>query len=95
MDKLDINLALRAFNRIREDGVERDSPAGVPEYHLGGIAASADFDGYTIEMHDDYVTLRIFFHNTFEIDYKRSSQLDGFIERLESIARKKSTRAGD
>jgi len=89
MDKLDITTALRAFNIIREQGVERDG-----EHHLGGIAASSDFDGYTIMMHDDYVRLTIYFHNSFDLDYSSGHQLDAFIERLENIARKK-TRPSD
>ena len=90
MEKLDINHTLRAFNIIREQGVERDG-----EHHLGGVAATSDFDGYTITMHDDYVTLRILFHNKFELDYSSGRQLDAFIEKLESIARKKSAAGRD
>lgn len=84
MDKLDINMALRAFNTIRDQGVERDGA-----YHLGGVRATSDLDGYTIHLSDEYVTLTIFFHNKFELEHRNARQLDAFVERLENIARKK------
>ena len=85
MDKLDVERALRAFNIIREQGVERDG-----QFHLGGLTASSDLDGYTVRITDSSVTLTIFFHNKFELDYGSSRQLDAFMERLENVARKKA-----
>jgi hypothetical protein len=85
MDKINIKTALRAFNRIREEGVERGD-----EHHLNGVAAGSDFDGYTITLHDDYVTLQIFFHNKFKLDFVNKRHLDAFIERIESIGRRKT-----
>jgi hypothetical protein len=85
MDKVNIKTALRAFDRIREEGVER---AG--EYHLNGVAAGSDFDGYTITLHDDYVTLQIYFHNKFKLDFVNNRHLNTFIERVESIGRRKT-----
>jgi len=87
MDKINIKTALRAFNRIREEGVERGG-----EYHLNGIAAGSDFDGYTITLHDDYVTLSIFFHNKFKLDFVNKRHLDAFVERIENIGKQKANR---
>ncbi|MFT7687326.1 MAG: hypothetical protein ACI9FB_002678 [Candidatus Azotimanducaceae bacterium] len=85
MDKINIKTALRAFNRIREKGVERAN-----EHHLNGISAGSDFDGYTITLHNDYVTLRIFFHNKFKLDFVNKRHRDAFIERIESIGKQKA-----
>jgi len=89
MDKINIKTALRAFNQIREEGVERDDA-----HHLNGVAAGSDYDGYTITLRDDYVTLQIFFHNKFKLDFVNKRHLDAFIERIKSIANRK-TKADD
>jgi len=84
MEKVNIKTALLAFNRIREEGVER---AG--EYHLNGVSAGSDFDGYTITLRDDYVTLHIFFHNKFKLDFVNKRHLTTFMDRIEKIGKRK------
>jgi hypothetical protein len=84
MERINIKTALRAFDRIREEGVDRSG-----EHHLNGVAAGSDFDGYTITLHDDYVTLQIYFHNKFKLDFVNRRHLDVFIERIENIAKRK------
>jgi hypothetical protein len=88
MDKINIKTALRAFDRIREEGVERSG-----EHHLSGVSAGSDFDGYNITLHDDYVTLHIFFHNKFKLDFVNNRHRDAFIERVEKIGRRKTKSA--
>jgi hypothetical protein len=85
MEKIDIKTALRAFDRIREEGVERSG-----EHHLSGVSAGSDFDGYNITLHDDYVTLHIFFHNKFKLDFVNNRHRDAFMERVEKIGRRKN-----
>jgi len=87
MEKINIKMALRAFNRIRQEGTER---AG--EHHLNGVSAGSDFDGYTITLHDDYVTLQIFFHNKFKLDFVNKRHLNTFIERIEKIGGRKKVK---
>ncbi|MDA0273506.1 MAG: DUF3081 family protein [Proteobacteria bacterium] len=84
MEKINIKMALRAFNRIRLEGIERSG-----EHHLNGVSAGSGFDGYTITLHDDYVTLRIFFHNKFKLDFVNKRHLKTFIERIEIISGRK------
>mgnify|MGYP003626406894 CR=1 FL=1 len=84
MDKINVKTALRAFNRIREEGRERDG-----EFHMQGITAASDYDGYTISLRDDYVTLQIFFHNKFKLDFVNKRHLDAFVERIEKIGTQK------
>ncbi len=56
-----------------------------------GLTASQDFDGYTIILKDDYVSVTVFFHNKFSLDYTRSAALQGFLEKLDQVDRVKRT----
>ena len=69
---------------IREHGKK------VGEAHrLNGINAASDFDGYTVELWDENVRLTIFFHNKYDVEYKRALELDAFYEKLNAIAKMK------
>ena len=83
-DKVDVRQALRVFNTIMEHGEQRGG-----ESHLGGIIASAGYDGYTVTLRNDYVTLNVYFHNKFSLDFSSRQQLMLFLDKLAALDRKK------
>jgi len=85
--KLDLKQVLRVFQTVVEHGQNlRD------EYKLGGLWANTDFDGYTVVMRDEAVTLHIFFHNTHRFTYKRKIDLEVFMGRIKEIDRTRYAR---
>lgn len=82
--KIDVRKVLRVFNKVQDLGTEKDDG-----YQYKGLTGSQDFDGYTITLKDDYVTIRVFFHNKFSLDYTRSSSLQSFLEKLDQVDRVK------
>ncbi|MBT8139681.1 MAG: DUF3081 domain-containing protein [Gammaproteobacteria bacterium] len=82
IDVVNIKTALNAFHVIREKG-EKTSTG----YVYKGITADTDFDGYTIYLKADYVTLTIYFHNKFDVDYANMKELTMFLEKLLSITK--------
>ena len=83
--KIDVRLALRAYQNMLEFGV-RDADG----HHLDGLTANADFDGYTVTLSDGVVTIRLLFHSRVAIDTPSGRALEAFIERLQRVARKTS-----
>ena len=79
--KVDVALALRAFNKVRESG-ERDGEGFV----YGGLRASTDFDGYTVILTDEVTTLRIFFHNKFSLEPTRGKAVERLLSRIKRVA---------
>jgi hypothetical protein len=79
--KIDVRLALRAYQNLLEFGV-RDAEG----HHLDGLTANSDFDGYTVTLSDRAVTVRLLFHNKVAIDAPSGRALEGFIERLQRVA---------
>ena len=80
--KFDIKQALRVYYKIVQHGQKVND-----EHRLNDVWASADHDGYTVMLHDDAVTLHIFFHNTHKFTYKRAIQLEQFMTRLAELDR--------
>ncbi|XOV89648.1 MAG: DUF3081 family protein [Pseudomonadota bacterium] len=81
--KINIKQALRVFFKISEKGEAQDDNCV-----LHGLKAQSDMDGYTITIADDYVTLRILFHNQFKLDYPNQKALATFMERMATVDRK-------
>lgn len=82
--KFDVKQALRVFYVIVQNGQRVGE-----EHQLGGVYASSDYDGYTVTLRDDAVTLSIFFHNTHRFEFKRRAQLEQFMQRIEELDRRK------
>ena len=79
-EKINIRQALEAFHIIYEQGVKKD------DYTLmNGIRAQMGFDGYTLSLSNDYVSLELLFHNRFSLSYSSRSELAQFIDRLDTI----------
>ena len=79
-NNLDSKLLLRVFEKARQHGEAIDGA-----YHLNGIKAFSDFDGYTLYIEDALVKLSYGFHNQYHFDYQSQDHFDAFQKKLESI----------
>ena len=82
MDKLDIRVALSVFDKVVSKG-ERKEEA----FFLDGLYATPSFDGYTVTLTDEKVTLSILFHNKFTIDYDSQKSFSEFMLKLDRVDR--------
>ncbi len=80
MDKLDIRVALSVFDKVISKG-EKQGEAFI----LEGLYATPSFDGYTITLSDEKVTLTIQFHNKFTVEHSSKKSLDEFMLKLDRI----------
>lgn len=78
--EIDIRMALRAFQNIVELGEKRGN-----KHYFKGVSAYSDLDGYNVDMTDDKVTLSIYFHSKYNLDYKSALDRDAFLEKLGKI----------
>lgn len=79
-NSMDSKFLLQVFEKIRLNGEQRDGA-----YHLNGIKAFTDFDGYTLYIEDATVKLSFGFHNQYHFNYDNQSQFDAFEKKLKSI----------
>ena len=79
-NSLDNKMLLRVFEKMRQHGKQVDGA-----YHLNGIKAFTDFDGYTLYLEDATVKLSYGFHNQYHFDYDNQSQFEAFEKKLASI----------
>lgn len=79
---IDSHLILKVFDKIRQNGEKKDDA-----YHLAGLKAFTDFDGYTVYIEDARVKLRFGFHNQYHFDYENSEHLDAFERKLLDVMR--------
>ncbi|MEQ3653574.1 MAG: DUF3081 domain-containing protein [Glaciecola sp.] len=79
-NNLDSKFHLQVFEKVRQHGENKEGA-----YHLNGIKAFTDFDGYTVYMEDALVKLSFGFHNQYHFDYDNQSQFDAFEKKLHSI----------
>lgn len=86
-DRLDIRMALRVFEKVRQNGEPQEY-----EHFWQGIHAGSDFEGYTLTLRDQHVTLTLLFHNKYAFDYQHAHQLEAFIEKIRKIDAQKSAK---
>jgi hypothetical protein len=79
-NSVDSKFLLQVFEKIRLHGEQRDGA-----YHLNGIKAFTDFDGYTLYFEDALVKLSFGFHNQYHFDYANQFQFESFEKKLKSI----------
>lgn len=84
-DEINIKQSLSVFNVITSLGQKKDD-----EYSYNGLTAKSDFDGYTINIKNDYVSLTIFFHNKFSFEYTNEKEKLNFLSKLNEIDNLKS-----
>ncbi|WP_250462375.1 DUF3081 family protein [Microbulbifer litoralis] len=80
--KIDVKQALRVFDKVTSKGEKREDG-----WHYRGLTATTDFDGYTVLLSSPKVTLTIFFHNKFTVDYAKAHDLQEFVELLDKLDR--------
>ena len=81
MDKhLDMKMAMRVFHKVQEEGEKMEEG-----FHRYGLTAIASFDGYTLTLKDRDVTLIVFFHNKYDLQFEHPGDADHFIKLLERI----------
>jgi hypothetical protein len=79
-NNIDSKFLLSVFEKIRQFGESKDNA-----YHLDGVKAFTDFDGYTVYMEDATVKLSFGFHNQYHFDYDNQAQFDAFEKKLQNI----------
>ena len=85
-EKINIKKVLRAFSTIITEGRQVGS-----KYHLNGLVAYSDFDGYTITICNDYVKLEVFFHSKFAFNYSNRKEKELFLEKIDALDRPRNT----
>ena len=78
--KVDVRLALKAYQAVVDRGERRDGG-----YHLDGLSAESDFDGYTVAISDGRVRVRVLFHSRVDVDSPSGKALEDFLGRLERV----------
>ena len=79
-DKIRVKDALAVFGKITAKGSKTTEG-----YIFNGITAKSDYDGYTIVLCNQYVTLTVFFHNKFTFDYTSAKERDRFLDKYSAI----------
>lgn len=77
---LSIKQVLKVFAKISEHGQKRKE-----EYFLNGLWAASSFDGYTVIIRDELVTLYVYFHNTHKVEFSKKQNLEAFMNKLDEI----------
>lgn len=57
-------------------------------YQWQGITASSDYDGYTVFLCADGVSMQLGFHHTYHLDYQHARQFDAFQKRITALLKK-------
>lgn len=83
--EIDVRQALTVFSTIADKGTASKNNEGTTVHTLNGLTAESSFDGYTITIKNDYVSLSIFFHNQFSFNYLNSKEKDSFLEKMRII----------
>jgi hypothetical protein len=79
-NELESKLLLSVFDKISKHGAHSNR-----EYHLDGITAYTDHDGYTLFIEDALVKLRFGFHNQYVYDYAKEEHKQAFDKKLQAI----------
>lgn len=79
-NEIDSRYILRIFEKIRQHG---KCDAG--EFHLEGLKAFTDFDGYTVFIEDALVKLRFGFHNQYHFDYEDPAHFEAFDKKMKQV----------
>lgn len=72
--------AIAAYQVIREKGTQQNAA-----YEYGGITAETDWDGYTVFLKDNHVSMTVYYHYKYQLDYENIEQLDAFRLKIKAI----------
>lgn len=79
-EKVNVKQALRVYETIVTKGVKNGD-----QHCFNGLCASSDFDGYTITICNEAVSLTIQFHNKFTMDFPNSKAKAAFLQQLDEM----------
>lgn len=74
--RLTIKQFLRAFDSVCSSGEKFEH-----KYHLNGLDAWHDFDGYTCWLGYEDVTVTLMFHGSLKIEYDNQANYSEFLKR--------------
>ena len=83
--EIDVRRALSVFSVICDEGFATKNSEGVSVRTLNGLVAESSFDGYTIVIKNDYVSLTIFFHNKFSFNYSNKKEKALFLDKMKVV----------
>ena len=87
---VNVRQALRVFQKVLDLGTTKGETTTYKQ-----LNATSGYDGYTIILSDECVSLTIFFHNKFALDYTSKRALYAFLGKLEEIDRQRTVRSDD
>jgi hypothetical protein len=79
-NEMESRFLLSVYEKVKQNGVKQGLG-----YHLDGITAYTDHDGYTLFIEDALVKLRFGFHNQYTYDYEKAEHKEAFDKKLENI----------
>ncbi|WP_438864022.1 DUF3081 family protein [Neptunicella sp.] len=82
-NELNTKQALSVFNQVCEKGEKRET-----HYYYQDMEAWHDFDGYTCFLKFNQVTLTLYFHGKYNLDYSDNGQLESFLRKLANMSKK-------
>lgn len=74
---------LHLFNVVISNGTKDNGT-----YHLEGIIARHDFDGYTCWLEYNDLTITLLFHNKYEFDYRKEETVERFFKKVDRLLSK-------
>lgn len=80
-NSIDVRKLLLVFNKVMAEGDNRDG-----KRYWQGLHAWTDFDGYTCYLCDGRVTVTIFFHNKYDIEFYDAAALSQFERNIIDLA---------
>lgn len=80
---IDIKQILRVINKITRFGQKVGN-----QFRLGDLSAETDFDGYTVTLADQTVSLAVYFHNKHHLSCKRGIDFDNFLSKVQRLDKK-------
>lgn len=80
--KIDVRLVLQAANIVLANGEKCDG-----RYTYRGLYASTDYEGYNVELGNDYATVCIHFHSRYSFEYANAKEAEKFLSSIASLVR--------
>lgn len=81
-DKIEPVIALKVFDIIVRQGEKQKEG-----YYFNGLTAISSFDGYTVCIKNEYVSLNLYFHNKFSLETSHKRHKLDFINKINEIYR--------
>lgn len=73
---------IKAYQVIRDNGTKE-----VNGYRYKALLAQSDGDGYTVFVSDSFVSMTVYYHYKYHLEYTNKKQLEGFKLKLNDVLR--------